>query len=201
MYSRHVEHVHIESTASPCQRTGACVFRRLSPKESHPTNTPHYIHTLTLIASSHSANRQVWKHGGTARSSALQRLIERRSGFCCISVLLRPSSACLHAGVASAQWCSSAAALPNAIAPTRGVVCSTCVWSQAAALLLVAADAFYLPGIAPREYADGERVDVRVHKLSSPKTQLPYDYYSLPFCKPAEVSCACCSRMWPRALY
>ena len=27
-----------------------------------------------------------------------------------------------------------------------------------------------------------------MHKLSSPKTQLPYDYYSLPFCKPEEVS-------------
>ena len=25
-----------------------------------------------------------------------------------------------------------------------------------------------------------------MHKLSSPKTHLPYDYYSLPFCEPAE---------------
>lgn len=47
--------------------------------------------------------------------------------------------------------------------------------------------AFYLPGVAPREYVDGERVDISVHKLSSPKTHLPYDYYSLPFCKPAEL--------------
>jgi len=31
-------------------------------------------------------------------------------------------------------------------------------------------------------------VDIKVHKLSSPKTQLPYDYYSLPFCKPEEIS-------------
>ena len=29
-------------------------------------------------------------------------------------------------------------------------------------------------------------MDIRVHKLSSPKTHLPYDYYSLPFCEPAE---------------
>ena len=28
---------------------------------------------------------------------------------------------------------------------------------------------------------------VKVQKLSSTKTQLPYEYYSLPFCKPAEV--------------
>lgn len=47
--------------------------------------------------------------------------------------------------------------------------------------------AFYLPGVAPREYVDGERVDISVHKLSSPKTHLPYDYYSLPFCKPPEI--------------
>jgi len=55
-------------------------------------------------------------------------------------------------------------------------------------LLVAAADAFYLPGVAPREYADGDKVDIKVHKLSSPKTQLPYDYYSLPFCKPDEIS-------------
>merc|ERR1711988_1103862 len=60
--------------------------------------------------------------------------------------------------------------------------------AQALLLLLAGADAFYLPGVAPREYADGDKVDIKVHKLSSPKTQLPYDYYSLPFCKPEEVS-------------
>merc|ERR1719217_1397850 len=56
------------------------------------------------------------------------------------------------------------------------------------ALLAASASAFYLPGVAPREYADGDKVDIKVHKLSSPKTQLPYDYYSLPFCKPEEIS-------------
>jgi hypothetical protein len=30
-------------------------------------------------------------------------------------------------------------------------------------------------------------VGVKVNKLSSTKTQLPYDYYSLPFCKPATI--------------
>ena len=54
------------------------------------------------------------------------------------------------------------------------------------ALLGVAAG-FYLPGVAVREYSDGERVEIKVNKLSSTKTQLPYDYYSLPFCKPAEI--------------
>jgi len=55
-------------------------------------------------------------------------------------------------------------------------------------LLLASAEAFYLPGVSPRQYADGEKVEIKVHKLSSPKTQLPYDYYSLPFCKPDEMT-------------
>ncbi|EOD32416.1 hypothetical protein EMIHUDRAFT_468029 [Emiliania huxleyi CCMP1516] len=50
-------------------------------------------------------------------------------------------------------------------------------------LLLAPVAAFYLPGVAPHEYLDNEKVN----KLSSTKTQLPYDYYSLPFCRPAEV--------------
>jgi len=54
--------------------------------------------------------------------------------------------------------------------------------------LLAAADAFYLPGVAPREYADGDKVEIKVHKLASPKTHLPYNYYSLPFCKPDELT-------------
>jgi len=61
---------------------------------------------------------------------------------------------------------------------------------QIAAFLLVVrpvADAFYLPGVAPRQFMDGDKVDIRVHKLSSPRTHLPYDYYSLPFCRPEEV--------------
>ena len=55
-------------------------------------------------------------------------------------------------------------------------------------LAFSSAVAFYLPGVAPREYADGDRVEIKVHKLSSPKTQLPYDYYSLPFCRPEELT-------------
>ncbi|CAE7735943.1 TMN8 [Symbiodinium sp. KB8] len=47
--------------------------------------------------------------------------------------------------------------------------------------------AFYLPGVAPIEYADGGRVELKVNKLTSVKTQLPYGYYTLPFCKPDSV--------------
>jgi hypothetical protein len=54
-------------------------------------------------------------------------------------------------------------------------------------LLAAICDAFYLPGVAPHEYLDGEHVEIKVNKLSSTKTQLPYDYYSLPFCRPVQV--------------
>ena len=45
---------------------------------------------------------------------------------------------------------------------------------------------FYLPGVAPYSYTEGEDVDLKVNKLSSIHTQLPYDYYSLKFCRPTE---------------
>ena len=51
-------------------------------------------------------------------------------------------------------------------------------------LFLSHAYTFYIPGVAPREYMDGERVEVKVNKLTSTVTQMPYDYYSLAFCKP-----------------
>jgi hypothetical protein len=33
-------------------------------------------------------------------------------------------------------------------------------------------DSFYLPGVAPHEYADGDKVEIKVNKLSSTKTQV-----------------------------
>lgn len=50
--------------------------------------------------------------------------------------------------------------------------------------LVLASHAFYLPGVAPKEYADGEEVPLKVNKMVSSKTQLPYPYYSLAFCQP-----------------
>eukprot|EP01043_Picozoa_sp_COSAG02_P070657 COSAG02_NODE_12603_length_1520_cov_2.269529_4_plen_104_part_00 len=84
------------------------------------------------------------------------------------------------------------------------------------------AQAFYLPGVAPHEYEDGDpvrrsayfsagfvglprpllllgrraltcavdaQIYLKVNKLSSTKTSLPYEYYHLPFCKPDTVRC------------
>lgn len=50
--------------------------------------------------------------------------------------------------------------------------------------------AFYLPGVAPRDYQFGQPIDLRVNKLDSVLTQLPYDYYSLPFCAPDNIQVA-----------
>jgi transmembrane 9 superfamily protein 2/4 len=48
--------------------------------------------------------------------------------------------------------------------------------------------AFYLPGIAPREYRDGQTVEIKVNKMTSVRTQLSYDYYDLPFCEPDDLA-------------
>lgn len=48
-------------------------------------------------------------------------------------------------------------------------------------------DGFYLPGVAPQDYERDDLVYIKVNKLTSTVTQLPYDYYSLPYCKPAKV--------------
>lgn len=48
-------------------------------------------------------------------------------------------------------------------------------------------EAFYLPGVAPVEYREGARVELKVNKLTSVKTQLPYRYYVLPYCQPPEI--------------
>eukprot|EP00217_Crustomastix_stigmatica_P010071 CAMPEP_0183796094 /NCGR_PEP_ID=MMETSP0803_2-20130417/8158_1 /TAXON_ID=195967 /ORGANISM="Crustomastix stigmata, Strain CCMP3273" /LENGTH=637 /DNA_ID=CAMNT_0026040699 /DNA_START=40 /DNA_END=1953 /DNA_ORIENTATION=+ len=55
------------------------------------------------------------------------------------------------------------------------------------AAALCAADAFYLPGVAPQDYSRDDIVNVKVNKLSSTKTQLPYEYYSLPYCRPEPI--------------
>merc|ERR1719414_2519934 len=65
--------------------------------------------------------------------------------------------------------------------PTAAVLALT------AAAVVPVARAFYLPGVAPIEYPEGGRVELKVNKLISVKTQLPYEYYTLPFCKPSKV--------------
>ncbi|KAI4376207.1 hypothetical protein MLD38_013994 [Melastoma candidum] len=49
------------------------------------------------------------------------------------------------------------------------------------------AHSFYLPGVAPEDFRTGDPLRVKVNKLTSIKTQLPYSYYSLPFCTPKSI--------------
>ncbi|KAL6495926.1 Transmembrane 9 superfamily member 7 [Orobanche gracilis] len=49
------------------------------------------------------------------------------------------------------------------------------------------AHSFYLPGVAPRDFIKGDELQVKVNKLSSTKTQLPYDFYFLKYCKPKKI--------------
>lgn len=72
-------------------------------------------------------------------------------------------------------------------------------------LLIKISNGFYVPGIAPREFVKGDRIgndllmmlalqwkfiayvsisEVKAVKMTSTRTQLPYDYYSLNFCLP-----------------
>jgi transmembrane 9 superfamily protein 2/4 len=61
--------------------------------------------------------------------------------------------------------------------------------AAAALVLLAAASAsraaatVYLPGVAPNAFKDDERVILKANKVTSTKSQVPYDYYDLPFCK------------------
>jgi len=48
---------------------------------------------------------------------------------------------------------------------------------------LIVDSAIYVPGVAPQNYKVGEKVVLQANKVTSTKTQLPYDYYDLPFCK------------------
>ena len=46
---------------------------------------------------------------------------------------------------------------------------------------------FYVPGVAPQDFSDGDKIDVRAIKMTSSHTQLPYEYYSMDLCRPDTV--------------
>ncbi|KAH8353770.1 hypothetical protein KR059_005231, partial [Drosophila kikkawai] len=48
----------------------------------------------------------------------------------------------------------------------------------------VVVDGFYVPGVAPVEFVQDQKIDVKAVKMTSSRTQLPYQYYSLKFCYP-----------------
>ena len=44
--------------------------------------------------------------------------------------------------------------------------------------------AIHIPGVSPHTYSYSEDIKLYVSKLTSTKTQIPYEYYTLPYCKP-----------------
>ncbi|XP_071876605.1 transmembrane 9 superfamily protein member 4 [Bombus fervidus] len=50
--------------------------------------------------------------------------------------------------------------------------------------LLIETNGFYVPGVAPVEFKKWQKIDVKAVKMTSTHTQLPYEYYSVPFCIP-----------------
>ena len=48
---------------------------------------------------------------------------------------------------------------------------------------------FYVPGVAPIDFSKGQNIPVKAIKMTSSHTQLPFEYYSLPFCQPKEGKC------------
>jgi len=48
------------------------------------------------------------------------------------------------------------------------------------------AEGFYLPGVNPHSFTEGEAVKLKVNKMTSVKEEYPIEYYRLPFCQPME---------------
>jgi transmembrane 9 superfamily protein 2/4 len=55
----------------------------------------------------------------------------------------------------------------------------------ASLLLAGSANAFYVPGVQPAEFSSGDNVEMKVNAMTSYHTQIPKDYYRMPFCKPS----------------
>eukprot|EP00922_Rhytidocystis_sp_ex-Travisia-forbesii_P072300 GHVS01107793.1.p1 GENE.GHVS01107793.1~~GHVS01107793.1.p1 ORF type:complete len:581 (+),score=132.43 GHVS01107793.1:49-1743(+) len=54
--------------------------------------------------------------------------------------------------------------------------------------LVAAVDGWVLPGSFPQEYLEGDPIELRVNKMVSAQTQLPYSFYDLPYCRPLKIT-------------
>eukprot|EP00992_Anisonema_acinus_P014398 TRINITY_DN9263_c0_g1_i2.p1 TRINITY_DN9263_c0_g1~~TRINITY_DN9263_c0_g1_i2.p1 ORF type:complete len:634 (+),score=110.57 TRINITY_DN9263_c0_g1_i2:46-1947(+) len=52
-------------------------------------------------------------------------------------------------------------------------------------LLVAVVRSLYLPGVTPMEFERGDNLTIKVNSIKSTKTAIPYDYYSLMFCRPS----------------
>lgn len=46
------------------------------------------------------------------------------------------------------------------------------------------AHSYYMPGTYPQEFKEGHIIQAQVNSLKSFDTEMPYEYYSMPFCRP-----------------
>lgn len=53
-------------------------------------------------------------------------------------------------------------------------------------LFLSSANAFYMPGVRPQSFKEGEEVPLKVNSMTSIRTQIPKNYYRLKFCEPKD---------------
>ncbi|EXB35914.1 Transmembrane 9 superfamily member 4 [Morus notabilis] len=60
------------------------------------------------------------------------------------------------------------------------------IWVLTIFLIFQLGYGFYLPGSYPHKYVVGDFLNVKVNSLTSIDTEMPFSYYSLPFCKPLE---------------
>lgn len=70
---------------------------------------------------------------------------------------------------------------------TRSASATTTIVTFVVLLLIHGSHSFYLPGVAPQDFVKGDELYVKVNKLTSTKTQLPYSYYSIPYCQPKKI--------------
>nr|XP_043623844.1 transmembrane 9 superfamily member 11-like [Erigeron canadensis] len=60
------------------------------------------------------------------------------------------------------------------------------IWVLFISLISQLGHGYYLPGSYPHKYIVGDTLSVKVNSLTSIDTEIPYSYYSLPFCQPIE---------------
>ncbi|XP_074281230.1 transmembrane 9 superfamily member 11 [Silene latifolia] len=60
------------------------------------------------------------------------------------------------------------------------------IWVVVICMIFETGIGFYLPGSYPHKYKVGDLLSVKVNSLTSIDTEIPFSYYSLPFCKPEE---------------
>ncbi|KAL6221589.1 hypothetical protein ACLB2K_004985 [Fragaria x ananassa] len=58
------------------------------------------------------------------------------------------------------------------------------IWAFTILVVFQSVYGFYLPGSYPHKYAVGDDLFVKVNSLTSIDTEIPFSYYSLPFCEP-----------------